>query len=491
MFKRFHFSLFVFIAANIFLRSLGIARPLLGNFDSYQTGQAMMSAFFANDFFGSLWFPRTYVLMDGEPSVVLLYYPVVSLVVGLVHMITHIPIDILGRAQAVVCHALTLVLLYKWLTVRLGEKLTWMMLWAYSLFPISVIYGQSFQNEAFTNLMTVWFVKNWFDFCDKEKPEYFVYALLAFFACIITRPNNLYLGLPCLVYALSFPGWRRLTGMLMLLGAGAVVLVLPWFWHCYDLTKNSTHVFSSLFLQLGNRDSFGGGSFILRPYLWVGIIKNIVTVVLTPPGVLLFILGLLQIRVQRRPETRFFLAWLIGFMVSVLLMPRKYADHAFYFQQFLVPAAYFIALACCVLEKKFFFLKKKKGQFFLLFSIFLISLRFFARPSFATGDEQKNFPELGRKIAKLTPKNAKIAVQGTYSLLYYGDRFGWSDQFDIRDDEGVGAIQKFEAGYGLSHVVLPHPERFPQDGLLMAHLRRNYRLIYESPQGNIYERGHV
>jgi len=489
MLNRLNLSLITFIAANIVLRSLGLARPLLGNFDSYQTGQAMMSVFFAQDFFGSLWFPKTYVLVNGEPSVVLLYYPVASLVVGFLHFLTNVSIDILGRAQAVVCHALTLVVLYRWLVNRLSVKQTWIILWAYSLFPISVIYGQSFQNEAFTNLVTVLFAKSWFDFCDKPRIRCFAVGLLAFSVCLITRPNNLYMGLPCLIYGMTLPNRWRLIGALMTLGVLSLLAVLPWYWHCYDLTQKSTHVFASLFQQLKSSDSFGGGSFILRPNLPLLIINNLLTVVLTPAGAILFTGGVFQALRKRDPVRLFFLAWLSGFIVSVLIMPRKYADHAFYFMQFLVPAAYFVSLAYLALESRLLFLQKSKWRVAVLFVVFMISFRFFAHPAFVTGPEQKHFVDLGKKIKELTPKDAKIAVQGTYSLLYYADRFGWSDSFDIRPDEGVGAIQKFETQYGLSHVALPHPGRFPQDGLLMAYLRQNYRIIYQSSQGDIYERG--
>lgn len=489
--NRLNLSLITFIAANIMLRSVGLARPLLGNFDSYQTGQAMMSVFFAQDFFSSLWFPKTYVLVNGEPSVVLLYYPVASLVVGLLHFLTNVPIDILGRAQAVVCHALTLVVLYRWLVNRLSVKQTWIILWAYSLFPISVIYGQSFQNEAFTSLVTVLFAKSWFDFCDKPRIRCFVIALLAFSACLVTRPNNLYMGLPCLFYAMTLSHRWRLSGALMMLGVLSLLAVLPWYWHCYDLTQKSTHVFASLFQQLKNSDSFGGGSFVLRPHLPLIIVKNLLTVVLTPIGAILFVGGVLQALRRRNPVTLFFLVWLSGFLVSVLIMPRKYADHAFYFMQFLVPAAYFVSLAYLAMESRFLFLQKLKWRVVFLFILFMISFRFFAHPAFVTGSEQKDFVHLGMKIKELTPKDAKIAVQGTYSLLYYADRFGWSDQFDIRADEGVSAIKNFEAQQQLTHVVLPHPNRFPENNMLMSHLRQNYRLIYQSPQGNIYERGQV
>ena len=69
---------FGIIIFNALLRLIGVCRPLAGNFSQYQTGQGMMAHFFLLEGWQGWLYPKLYVLCNGKPGLVLLYYPVAS-----------------------------------------------------------------------------------------------------------------------------------------------------------------------------------------------------------------------------------------------------------------------------------------------------------------------------------------------------------------------------------------------------------------------------
>ena len=113
MTSRFSKTAFFILLGAAALRCIGLDRPLLGNFAVYQTAQAMISRFFIENHFSTWLYPQVNVLSNGKPGLLLLYYPVASFLAAVLHQITHLPLEILGRLQAIVFFLLASTYLYK------------------------------------------------------------------------------------------------------------------------------------------------------------------------------------------------------------------------------------------------------------------------------------------------------------------------------------------------------------------------------------------
>jgi len=147
--SRTHFSwpaLWVILGGVLF-RMAGLYRPLLGNFSQYQTGQAMMAKFFVEERFTNLFSPKLNMLVQGEPSLHLIHYPLSSLVAAVMAAIFGGEYSVWGRFQAVVFFALAAFFLFRLVCLLCDEETARGALIFFILCPLTIIYGQSFQSE--------------------------------------------------------------------------------------------------------------------------------------------------------------------------------------------------------------------------------------------------------------------------------------------------------------------------------------------------------
>ena len=137
----------VVVLLGVMLRLAGITRPLLGNFGDYQAGMAMIARHFAEGHFTTILYPQTYDLVNGQPSLVLLFYPLSSLLAAALHVLSGLSLDFLGRLQSVVFFAGAALLLYRLVARISGRPVALAALIAFSLSPLTIVYGQSFLND--------------------------------------------------------------------------------------------------------------------------------------------------------------------------------------------------------------------------------------------------------------------------------------------------------------------------------------------------------
>jgi len=91
---------FIFFAV-LLLKFSTLAKPFLGYFSGYQVYSGMVAQMFVSNDFGNLLLPQAQYLIKGVPAVVLIYYPLASLLAGLCHVLSGLSLDISGRLVSI------------------------------------------------------------------------------------------------------------------------------------------------------------------------------------------------------------------------------------------------------------------------------------------------------------------------------------------------------------------------------------------------------
>ena len=510
--KRSHFFVWVIILASVALRLAGITRPLLGNFGDYQASQGMVAQFFVNHHFTTLLYPQTHVLVGGEPSLVLQFYPVASLIAALLFSVFKGSLDFWGRLQAVVFFALSAYFLYRLVAKRLGEKIALATLVAFSLCPLTIIYGQSFMNEMATVFFTVLFFHELLRFIEFRSPFAFLLSALSLSLVLLMRPNALYLGLPALW--LVFEEGRSRDGapnsgmaFLVLL---ALAMVIPglWYFHTWRVSQTASNIYMSVFPQLQVRSTFLTPLVFQTDY-YRQLVDSLAGVALTPIGFTLFLVGLFACLLKEK-KARFFLVWCLAFFGSSLLIPRKLVDHNFYWLHFVVAGSAFVGLGFDLIVRA---LPQGRGMrkvalvVFLALS-FLVSMRYAAHPAFKTPEGERHTLAIAKKLAEVTDKTkSRVVVQGTRTFLYYADRLGWnsfsaektyqlSDYYRLTNWQNLSHgewerrnealkdpvlhLEYLREREGATHFLVTATAKFYENAGFASHVHQKYRLVYEA-----------
>lgn len=497
------------ILASVMLRLSGIFRPLLGNFSFYQTAHSMIARFFLENGFTTLLYPEINILISGKPGLHLLAYPVSSLIAAVFYYFFGGSLDFWGRFQAVFFFAASSACWYFFIRKLAGRWLATASVLALSLSPLSIIYGQSFQNEFATLFFTVLFFHQLLCFLEKNQVWNLLLASLSIGLVLITRPNNLYLFIPALYMTLFLAEAKGTAksrffkfALVSLLG-----LVLPalWFSHIWHTIHTHTNIYSTVFSQLMAGSRLGSPVVLTLDY-YQKLFDMIAGMALTPLGLTLFLAGaLLSLRGRRE---FFFLLWAGSFLASSLLIPRKLIEHNFYLLHLVLPASFLMGLAFWELTRS---LSGRKRFYTLFISAFLalsflVSMRYAFHPAFKTPEEDRNLLYIAQRVKDFTSKSSdKIITQGTLNLLYYADRLGWDmavgkrqqisdyEQFTnwwklpeeqrekrreaLKDDLlMLEYLRKYE---GATHFVVTNPKGFYDYQEFARHMQTRYKLLEE------------
>ncbi len=501
----------IVILGGVILRLAGIFRPLLGNFSFYQTAHGMIARFFLENGFTTVWYPQMNILISGKPGLHLLAYPISSLIAAVFYYFFGGSLDFWGRFQAVFFFAASSVCWYFFIQKLADRWLATASVLALSLSPLTIIYGQSFQNEFATLFFTVLFFHQLLCFLEESRVRNLLLASLSMGLVLVTRPNNLYLFAPALYMSLFLVQGKstRKSRFLKMVLVSLLGLILPalWFSHIWRVIHTQTNIYSTVFSQLMVGSRFGS-SVVLSLEYYQKLFDTIASIALTPLGFALFSVGAI-LSLRNRKEF-FFLLWAGSFLASSLLIPKKLLEHNFYLLHLVLPASFLVGLAFLeftrsIAENKRFY-KFFVGAFLTL--SFLVSMRYAFHPAFKTPEEDRNLILIAQRVKDLTAKASdKIITQGTLNLLYYADRFGWDmavgkrqevsdyEQFTnwwklpeeqrkkrteaLKDDLlMLEYLRKYE---GATHFVVTNPKGFFDYKEFADHIQTRYKLLEEKP----------
>lgn len=402
-------------------RLLTVNRPLLGNFAGRQVPYAMAAEEYIKG--AKLFYPQTFDLVNGKPTVMLLDFPLISVLAAGIHGVGSLPIDASGRLVSAAAAVLTAVIL-----VLLAKKL-----WGfhaaiaaaslYSVSPLAILYGQSFQADALSAMFGIFALYAIVKAGDRKLEKFWMMSAgLAYGIAVVTRIHAGVLLLPATVLFLKRDGWKGLFSLNFFIFAitGALVSV-PWYVHTFYA---ATHLDNVIWSNFHQSEVHGfPHPLLFQPEFYVQLAKLLTAYLWTPLGFFLLVPALIE---GWRKKEWFSLSWFFAALLPVILLPRKVFDHNYY----LIPA---VVPGICLMAS-FLNAWLQKQKFSKLAAIYFICLAFGLaiawRPLWNVPLEEQNIPPAAAKVRELTPENAKILFHGGPAFTYYSNRYGWS--FDVK-----------------------------------------------------------
>lgn len=422
------------LAAAFLIKIPFLTAPLIGYFGSYQCTNAMMARNLMERGWSDLFIPRVQILLNGEPALHLLYFPFGSFAAFLGSGAGFGTIDFWGRFQAAAFMLLSAYLLYRIALHFYSRREALTAAFLFSFFPMNLIMGINFQNEAaavFFMLAAVLLVL---------RRNIFAGSLL-FSLAMIARIHFLPAGLVFLT--LLILNKNRLRDY-FLFAFGSLSLLCAWYAFQYHLFQTeSAHVMTSLFSQAGD------GRILKHPLLldaafYLRVLDYIFLRSMTPLAVPLALAAL----AGGGRKSWIWTTWIAGALACVFLLPQKVNDHPFYLLPALAPFAVLASLGLTRFRDR----PRITAVFFSMF--ILLALRYYIPPAWSSwSPEALRIREIGAAVRQQAEADALIiASSGTSpELLYYTGHKGWP--FDLRMDERTFDNRLYlnsvlEKGYG-------------------------------------------
>ncbi len=457
-------------------------RPFLGYFGSYQAMVAMMAEMMLKAPPQSFFIPRTYILLNGQPEIHLLYYPFSAWAAALFKTVFGGSMDFWGRFQAGLFMLGAGIFFFKAAKKVFGEKIALIALLIFTFSPMALLDGTSLRNEAsalFFLTASFWFL---------AQGESFLLSFIAglsFSCAIVARLHFIFVMPAFCIFIVSNreAAFRRavifLTGVFLPLAAWIL-----WARHINALYQDN--VMTSLFSQAGEGRVLSSSLFFQYAF-YLRLLKILAIQLLTPAVFPFLIAGVF---VFPGPHRWFLSAWAAGAAAAIILLPQKVNDHPFYLISLLPAAAIFSAAAIEIYAERLPVAIQKGGAILLI----VMSLVYTSRPAFSD-DHSSMIPEIGKVVQSLTAeKDAIVAQHGTApDLLYYSQRMGWpfdvemahhplEDQLRFRKmkEEGYGNPQVWLEklrGDGAKYLVISEPEKFLQEKDFFEYVQDHYQKI--------------
>ena len=442
-------------------RSLGITRPLVGNFSTKSVIYGMIARNWAEGRAG-LFYPTMDVLVGGERSLHMLEFSVSAQLTGALWKWFGGSLDVWGRATSIAFLAASVLLLVAMVRRRHGD---WAALGAgfmLAVSPISVVYGQTFMLDA----SIVFFTVAVFYCADRwllsGRTIWLLPLTLCFALLLLTKVYLVLLLLPMAAMVLwptrfgpaEVEPQQPLPGRFWLALVPVTVAVIPVVLWCVHAIRTAApgspyaeHIYSCL---QGNASSYRPPD----PLLFTGdfyrqALDDLTTVILTPVGFALFLAGFFN-----RSWIRY-LPWLVAMVLLVLALPRKFHEMNYYYMAVLPPLCIMVGLGWQVVCERIRPGRLAVTGLFLVALVF--SLRYAAKPAYHTPAEDRAVVTAGEAIQKLTPREEPVVtMHGTsITLLYYCNRPGWFIEPDAQDLENR---LKSSRDQGARYLVAAGPE---------------------------------
>ncbi len=458
-----HFSviLLVLLLFTLGYRSLGITRPLVGNFSTKSVIYGMIARNWAEGRAG-LFYPTMDVLVGGERSLHMLEFSVSAQLTGALWKSFGGSLDVWGRATSIAFLAASVLLLVAMVRRRHGDAAAIGAGTMLALSPISVVYGQTFMLDA----SIVFFTVGVFYCADRwllsGRVLWLVPLTLCFALLLLTKVYLVVLLLPMAAMVFwparfgpinreprqTLPGrfWIALVPVVI-----AVISVALWCLHAIRTAAPGSpyaeHIYSCL---QGNATSYRPPDpLLLTGDFYRQALDDLTTVLLTPVGFALFLVGFLNRNWLR------YVPWLVAMVLLVLALPRKFHEMNYYYMAVLPPLCIMVGLGWQVISER---IRPNRTSIAALLAVALVfSLRHAAKPAFDTPTEDRAVVAAGQAIQALTEPEERVAtVHGTsITLLYYCNRPGW---FIESDTPNIEAALEDCRRQGAQYLVVAGPE---------------------------------
>jgi hypothetical protein len=428
----------------LLLRLPSIGQPLVGAFATRNIVHAMIARNWVEGR-APLWRPTLDVLIGDQRAWHLVELPVQAYLSGGLWDAFGGSLDVWGRVVSIAFSLLAVMALYALLNRLHGPAAATAGAALLAVAPVSVIYGQKFMLEpsiAALSILTLYTAERWLGSWQKRWLAALVFTLAIL---LLSKCYMAVILLPLLVRlvqtlreqqiaqsrAIDRPTNRRVALLATLAVAVAATPALLWCGWAFAASATSELGEPPVFFSL-RRSSVAHA--IPSPLLWdtsfySQLLRDLATVVLTPVGLGLFLIGLAHRSARRH------LPWLTASALLVLLLPRKFHEMNYYFLVVLPPLSAIAGLGWRLIREKL--QPSRTAVACVAAALFVLALRYSASPAYIIPAEDRSVVAAAGAARPLIAADQPVVTMhgSTIDLLYYCNRPGWAVAPDAEDLE--------------------------------------------------------
>ncbi|MCE9606325.1 MAG: glycosyltransferase family 39 protein [Planctomycetia bacterium] len=422
--------LFCLLLATFVVRIGGIDRPIVSTFATKSAVYAMVARNWALGR-APVWRPTIDCVADGERAWHLMEWPAPAYAAGLGWSLFGGSLDAWGRGISIVASLFAVFFVYRlserWFGARAAQAAGFVL--AFS--PVSIIYGQSLLLEASLAALLLATLDCFDTWLATRKVVYLAASALACGLAVLTKIYLLLAVVPLVaMLVVSSRSSRTKLAPRMLLAAlvFGVALLLPAAWYYYVFTVSPTSGPAAEYHPLSRATIHGfPHPLLFTPSYYARLGIDLFTVVLTPLGVLLAGVGIIDGRFRRH------LPLLATFCCLPILFPLKFLVANYYYVVLLPALAFAVGLGWQRWNERY--VPSLRTKQFLVACTLLIALRYAIGPAFRTPTEDRGVVAAAEVVRSATHAEERIVTMhgSTLDLLYYCDRPGWA--LDVADPQ--------------------------------------------------------
>jgi len=262
-------------------------------------------------------------------------FPLYSFVAAAVYFLTG-PTEVVGRVLSLAAYLLQLILVYAIGRRLLGEGAALAATFLFALSPVGGFIARAYMPESWrlaASLGAVYFFLRWLE--DRRTSDFFDAAAALALAALL-KPTAFHLLLVFGLLALRYAREELRSPAPWLVLAGTFVPAAMWYWHSHRFVVQTGRTFGvwEVGVKLATPELLLSADFYRKM-----LTTNLATHLLTLPGLILAVAGLVLL-IARRSRYRFaLLAWLGVAAFYLLVLGQAACDHDYYSLPFLAPAA--------------------------------------------------------------------------------------------------------------------------------------------------------
>ena len=465
------------IIFGVAIRFIGIDQPLL---EGAMTRQIQTAEITYNLFAHGFDIVRPQIHILPEPRYFIFEFPVFNSLVACLYKIFGVH-EYLGRLISISAFGGTAWFIWLIASHRLNKPIGRAAVFAYSFFPLSIIFTRAFQPDPLALFFTVgsfYFFSEWLH----EKTRAIFPALVLGILAFLSKQVFAFILLPMCLYAL----YRQKKAALVnpKLYIFIILTLLPalwWTWHGKQIYLEFPNYMSNTNLEYKywfNLKFFGQYDF------YKGIFQWLTGIILTPLGFFLFLTGFF-VRVDQDGDKLIFF-WAFGVAIFNFLFPLHAYTHEYYHLPLLPVASIIVAKAWW-----FFFEQEDSTLGFSLKSfrlvaltIFLISVLGYSNSGYRLPSRVKFFHLNTELLNKHVNDNDRIIVVDRF-YLYYANNRGWVFHSDAEYFRSV--IDYYEKDKTIPHNLINYIETLRRNGAAYFFISQ-MRILKENPKLEDYLR---
>lgn len=436
--------LWTVVVAVIAVRAVHLTQPLVGNFATKQAAYAMAARNWALGR-APLWQPTLDCLSaDGERAWHLMEWPATAYAAGLLWKFCGGSLDVWGRIVGVGCSVAAVVFAYLFARRRFGEAAARAASLVVGFAPLSIAYGRGFLLEPSLVAFSFAAVYAFDAWLRGGRAAWLIVAAAVVSLAVATKAYMALLVVPLGVLAWQArPSWGRLAAAAVAFVAFSASTAA---WYVWVSRVPSTVGPAAEYHPLGRATVHAWPHPLLTsPEFYLQLLRDSATVFLTPLGLLLLVVGL----VDRR--FRSYLPWLAACCALVLLFPLKFQAANYYYLVLLPPAALAVGLGWQRAVERF--APSRQVTVALVVACLLIAARYAIGPGYRVPDEDRGVTTAAAACRKLTTVEEPVATLhgSTIDLLYYCDRPGWA--LSVNDSQLTERVEALRR-QGVAYLVI-------------------------------------